>query len=201
MSQNHSQPVLSDFNNLYYLVVSKISSGFIVNDSSIITPPKLLEIQENTQTEIDVTLTPSLTLNTKSYTPNLTSQSLFLSYSVSSKESLEQTILSKFQRIEEVEKIYILFNGNLVLVKIVLDMPTYGYDLMQRIFTEAEFPIKDSYLDKIIDFEYLPKESTLPFEEYKLLLDKELIDMSFSSNFNYGELFEAPNNPHFLWQK
>ncbi len=69
----------------------------------------------------------------------------------------ESYVVNKLKRFEEIKEVYINHNKkDLTLIKIKIEMENYNYDLMRKIFEEAEFPVKDNFPKQLFDFKYIP---------------------------------------------
>ncbi len=81
---------------------------------------------------------------------------LMSDYPTTPEEQLELKIARRLKNFEQIREIYISHNEELTTVKVILDVEHYNYNLMDKIFNEAEFPVKDSFSEKLISFEYIP---------------------------------------------
>jgi hypothetical protein len=124
-------------------------------------------------------------------------------------QSLETNIVNKFKKFKETLKIYICHNNDLTIVKILLAKQHYDYELMDKIFNEAEFPIKDTFQDKLIDFEYIPFSSAyhrlINSDLDKLIFDRKMDDVLMSKGerlYSYNDYSENQKifNQFNTWQ-
>lgn len=90
--------------------------------------------------------------------PDKLSQNVTLAsaYIATEEQRLELSVVQKFKKINQVKKIYINYSQELTTVKIILDTDFYNYDLMEKILNEAEVPIRNIFLERLVDFEYIP---------------------------------------------
>ena len=128
----------------------------------------------------------------KYVTPTITPLSLSLTVQ---SNSLEAVIVNKLENISKVQKIYIRDLDTLISVRVLLEMETYDYELMDKILNEAEFPIKDMFSTKLFDFEYIPYEqgsddNLIETFNQKLIFDRGVNNLL--STFHVSYTFEDP---------
>lgn len=138
---------------------------------------------------------PCFVNEAKSYaTPNYTPLAFSL---LTQNNSLETTIVGKLEKIDKVKKVYMDEDEQFTDIKIILEMNTYDYDLVDKILKEVEFPIKDEFKNKLIDFEYLPfieKEDDDIYNgtNWKLIFSRNISEIVFSPNNDFN--YEKPLN-------
>lgn len=70
--------------------------------------------------------------------------------------NLELESAIKFKKFNEVSDIYIQEDSNLTIVRVLINLDKYNYNLMTEIFNTAEFPLRDKFeRDRLIDFQYV----------------------------------------------
>lgn len=178
------------------LEVKPFSSCYESNPSLSITPHEQI---------INRLITPTLS---KSYSTSNIIGPRFVLVSTPSKteeEQIEREIARVFERIVQIFKIYIYHDAEITNVKVLINFDHYDYDLMDKIFNEAEFPIKDLFTDKLIHFEYIPIGSEQKFinpELEKLIYNKSLIEnITINEKIDHSEyddyLFQTKSPQHF----
>ncbi len=149
-------------------------------------------VNKNNQTIQPINYKPWFVTNRRNYiTPNYTP----IGYEISKDESLELNLISRLQKFDKVERIYLNNIENFIQVKVLIEMETYDYELINKLINDVEFTIKDSYKNKLIDFEYIPN---LPDQEpdiyssLKLIFNKKVNEAMLRSTitFSYENPFE-----------
>lgn len=125
-------------------------------------------------------------------TNELQSKNVFFISATPSEETMKQMIKDKYGKFEKVRKVYVSEEKEITLVKVILEMETYDYNLMDEIFNEAEFPIKDQFRNKLIDFEYLNLNTE---EEQNISQDYELIYRDSEKQTYSSMIFDVGENP------
>lgn len=187
---NFASEGTSELSNNIYLLASlqrrfideeNASPGTFIEVKSINAPrEEPVFISLGTQSEQPVNqitwFTSSLPQSYLAFNQPLQDFALMSDYSVTLEEQLELEIARKLKNFEQVREIYIRHNEELTIVKVILDVEHYDYNLMDRIFNKAEFPIKDSFLEKLISFEYIPyypeSNNLINPKEDKLMFNK-----------------------------
>ncbi|MBI2613979.1 MAG: hypothetical protein HYW62_04380 [Candidatus Levybacteria bacterium] len=160
---------------------------------SITTAENVLDFAAESQKENAINKTidfiPCLVSEAKNYAaPNYIPFGFSL---LTQNNSLETVVVSKLEKIDKVKKIYLDEQSQFADIKIFLEMPTYDYDLINKILNEIEFPIKDTFKNKLIDFEYLPftEEDKSIDTGWKLIFNRDVNEMIFNpySDFSYED--------------
>lgn len=82
---------------------------------------------------------------------------LLYSFSQSS-DNLELETRIKFKKFEDITDIYIEEGEQFINIRVFIDLERYDYNLMNDIFNDAEFPLKDKFeKDKLFNFQYIYK--------------------------------------------
>lgn len=121
--------------------------------------------------------------------------------SLSIDRTLEQLIVSYAQKIKEIKKIYVSEMNMLTSVSIVIKMDYYDYDLMNKIFERFEFPVKDMFASKLIDFNYVPEADLIntPLKRSILIYNNELIDIKTDLLSTFDVYKPEINSPKVNW--
>lgn len=140
---------------------------------------------------------PSFSLDPRSYTIAPSYECAHALVAISPNRSLEQLIVSRAQNINEIAKVYFFEKDMLVSIFVVLNMNQYDYDLMNRIFEDLEFPIKDLFKNKLISFNYLSVDDSLNKKSYEfinLIYNKELNNIKSTFHESFDFYTEQKNN-------
>ena len=126
-------------------------------------------------------------------TPNYTPLAYAL-LTTAKDDSLEMNLIHKFQKFDRVLRIYLTEYNNFIQIKVLLDMEIYDYELMDKLINDAEFSIKDSFRNKLIDFEYVPVLSNQKIEvaniSTQLIYDKDTNEAVFEATYSFS--YENP---------
>lgn len=93
---------------------------------------------------------------------------LDLLYSLNpSADNFELETIIKFKKFENITDIYIEEGEQFINIRVFINLESYDYNLMNNIFNDAEFPLKDKFeKDKLFNFQYI----------YKKAIQSEFID-------------------------
>jgi hypothetical protein len=73
-------------------------------------------------------------------------------------DNFELEAIIKFKKFEHITDIYIEEGEQFINIKVFINLEKYDYDLMNNIFNDAEFPLKDKFeRDKLFNFRYIYK--------------------------------------------
>lgn len=149
---------------------------------------------KNSEATQNINYRPWFVTDRRSYiTPNNTPIGYALLTQRSKDDSLELNLINRLQQFDKVERIYLSHNENLIQVKVLVQMETYDYKLMDKLINDVEFPIKDSYKSKLIDFEYipnLPNQEPDIYSSSKLIYNKKANEVVFGSTITFS--YENP---------
>lgn len=75
-----------------------------------------------------------------------------------STDNFELEAIIKFKKFENITDIYIEEGEQFINIEVFINLERYDYDLMNDIFNDAEFPLKDKFeKDKFFNFQYIYK--------------------------------------------
>lgn len=143
---------------------------------------RVTSLSLNTQSEQSINQMPWLTTpKPESYSvinkPSL-DFAFVTEFTTTLEKQLELAITRKLKNFGEVREIYINHNDELTTVKVILNIEYYDYYLMDKIFNEAEFPIRDSFKGELINFEYIPyypdSEHLIDPKQDELIFDRAI---------------------------
>ena len=188
-------------NNLFFLIYAR-EKGYRDLDSSKLLYPQVPEavktLTESAESNQKVQIrTWGGLLTHQNYTtptPSLDSLSLLIS---SFGNSIEAEIVDKLDQIDEVIKVYYKEDNNFISVKILLTMPTYDFELIDKLLNRVEYPVKDQYKNKLINFEYIPytKGDQEQSENKNMLqiFNRELQEIIYLSTVTYSYIDPVEN--------
>lgn len=104
--------------------------------------------------EAQIALTATQTLYNEEF-------ALDLLYSFNqSADNFELETIIKFKQIENITDIYIEEGEQFINIRVFINLERYDYNLMNDIFNNAEFPLKDKFeKDKLFNFQYIYKKA------------------------------------------
>lgn len=105
-------------------------------------------------------------------------------------KTIREQIVDAYKDFKSIQKIFIKEYQNFTEVKVVLEMKTYDYNLMNDIFRIAEFPLKELNSHMLINVDYIPsiaEEGNLvdPFI-YELIYNRDLLNFNTLNNPIYA---------------
>lgn len=82
-------------------------------------------------------------------------------------DNFELETIIKFKKFENITDIYIEEGEQFINIRVLINLERYDYNLMNNIFNDAEFPLKDKFeKDKLFNLQYI----------YKKAIQSEFID-------------------------
>lgn len=147
-------------------------------------------------------LKPTISFSPEPYITTPSHRSAYALASISVDRTLEQLIVSYAQHIKEIVKIYVSEMNMITSVSVVIKMNEYDYDLMSKIFEKFEFPVKDMFVNKLIDFDYISLADLVNKNSLKssiLIYNKELNDIKYDLLSTFDIYKPEANFPEVNW--
>ena len=98
-------------------------------------------------------------------------------------EYLGLELVKKLKKFSQARNVYIHYDKDLTVIKVILDVDHYDCDLMDELFKNVEFPIKDTFEERLFHFDYIPYypgyEKLINSQRDKLIFNKEIDSKPF----------------------